>query len=90
MIIYIIIAFSFSIMYHIRYVHHYLTVFQSLTEEYEFDDPIIDFNPIMYSLSQLIINSIFMPVLLVYMLRKDRWQIIKENATFLIKKCYVT
>ena len=90
MIIYITIAFSFAIMYHIRYVHHYLTVFSSLVEEYEFEDPIIDFNPIMYSIGQLIMNSIFMPFLLIYMLRKDRWQIIKENATWLIKKCYGT
>ena len=85
MVEYLIIAIAFAIMVHFRYIMESLSIVQDLLFHLDIEKEKTSFSPILFSIVFLVLCIITMPIMIMYIFREKREEILKDISGTILK-----
>jgi hypothetical protein len=85
---YIIVAISFGIMFHIRYTHETLVILNTILNNYEIEEPVKHFSPIIYSISAFTYSCFSWPFVMWEIIQTPRREITKQMTFQILEEFY--
>lgn len=88
MIEYLILAVSFAIMVHIRYVHEVLHIVQDLRVALDIEEEENPFTPVLFSIVFFVFSAVLAPFMSMYIFGKKREVVLKDISSAVIKSYF--